>query len=352
VSAPRLEVDLHKIEANTRHLSDQLTPRGISITGVTKAVLGSPEVGAAMLRGGAAGLGDSRVENLDRLRLADPVAPRRLIRSPMLSQVDHVVRVATSSLNTSPKILESLDSAARRARRTHDVVIMVELGDLREGVAADEVPALAARARTLRRLQLCGLGANLACQNGVVPDDRNMRELSRIVEDVERRLGTELALVSGGNSANLPWALSTSDPGRITELRVGEAILLGTEPLHRTVLPGLHDDAFRLVAEVIEIGVKPARPWGERAQNAHGDPHDPSVPARTGTTHQALLALGRQDVDPDGLVAPPGMAVLGMSSDHTVLDVGDHQLDVGAEITFGLGYGALVRAMTSPFVAR
>ena len=51
--------------------------------------------------------------------------------------------------------------------------------------------------------------------------------------EVEARLRHALAVVSGGNSANLDWALATDDVGRINELRLGESILLGTEPLHR-----------------------------------------------------------------------------------------------------------------------
>jgi predicted amino acid racemase len=349
MTAPRLDVDLLKVEANTRHLVEQLRPRGIRVTGVTKAALGSPEVGAAMLRGGASGLADSRIENLTRLAADAPAwASRTLIRSPMTSQVDQVVRHATTSLNTGLPVLDALDEAARRHRRTHRVVLMVELGDLREGIAPEDVIDLALTTRTRRRLRLSGLGTNLACQYGVVPDERNMGELSRLVEQVEIATGATLTVVSGGNSANLPWALSTSAVGRVNDLRIGEAILLGTEPLHRTVLPGLHADAFQLVAEVIEVGIKPSRPWGALAQTAYGE----LAPARSaGTTRQAILALGRQDVMLEGLVAPPGITVLGMSSDHLVIDCGDHRLSVGDELTFGLGYGALVQAMTSPFVA-
>lgn len=349
MTAPRLEVDLGKIEANTRHLVELLRPRGIRVTGVTKATLGSAEVGAAMLRGGAIGLADSRIENLARLAADAPASgSRTLIRSPMLSQADQVVRTATTSLNTGLPVLDALDEAARRHRRTHQVVLMVELGDLREGIAPADVVELAHATRGRRRLRLAGLGANLACQNGVVPDDRNMGELSRLVEQVEHATGEPLTVVSGGNSANLPWALTTSSLGRVDELRLGEAILLGTEPLHRTVLPGLHADAFRLVAEVIETGIKPARPWGSQAQTAYGE----AAPVRgAGTTRQAILALGRQDVLLEGLVPPPGIQILGMSSDHLVIDCGDHRFALGDELTFGLGYGALVQAMTSPFVA-
>lgn len=352
MTAPRIEVDLTKIEANTRHLVQQLEPRGIGVTGVTKATLGSAAVGAAMVRGGVTGLADSRIESLARLVAGGAAAASRtLIRSPMVSQADQVVRTATTSLNTGLPVLEALDAAARTQRRTHQVVLMVELGDLREGVAPADLLQLARSTRSRRRLRLAGLGANLACQNGVVPDDRNMGELSALVEQVEAATGEPLPVVSGGNSANLPWALTSSALGRVNDLRIGEAILLGTEPLHRTVLPGLHADAFLLTAEVIETGIKPAQPWGSRAQTAYGELVPVGADTRGGSTRQAILALGRQDVLLEGLVPPPGIRILGMSSDHLVVDCGDHRLAVGDELTFGLGYGALVQAMTSPFVA-
>jgi len=349
MSAPRVEIDLDKVEQNTRSLVERLAPRGIRVTGVTKAALGSPGVGAAMVRGGAIGLGDSRLLNLSRLAGLDGSTSRTLIRSPMLSQAGQVVRVATASLNTERAVLEALGAAAVRDRRTHNVVLMVELGDLREGIPADELLAAAGSVLDRPALRLVGIGTNLACQNGVVPDDANMGELTRLALQVEHAHGIALSVVSGGNSANLDWALSTSDVGRIDELRIGEAILLGTEPLHRTPISELHTDAFRLYAEVIEVREKPAQPWGDRAQTAFGE-----YPERTGTgtVRQAIVAIGRQDVDPENLVPSPGISVLGMSSDHLVLDIGDHQVAVGDEIELGLGYGSLVRAMTSPFVTR
>lgn len=345
MTAPRIETDLGKIEDNTRVLVDRLAERGIRVTGVTKAVLGSPGVGAAMLRGGACGLGDSRVPNLERLA----GAPRTLIRTPMPSEVGRVVVAADVSLNTEAVVLAALDRAAARERRTHGVVLMVELGDLREGIAVDDVPTAVRTVLGHPSLRLVGLGANLACQNGVVPDDRNMGVLSALVEAVEARHRMSLDVVSGGNSANLGWALGTDDVGRIDELRLGEAVLLGVDPLHRTPIPGLHTDACTLTAEVIEVAVKPARPWGDRAQAAFG-----TAPARTGRgpVHQAILALGRQDVDPDGLRPPEGVTILGMSSDHLVVDLGDHLVEVGGEIDFGVDYSALLRAMTSPFVGK
>ena len=170
MSVPRLDVDLGAIETNTRSLVDRLALRGIRVTGVTKASLGSPGMGAAMLSGGASGLGDSRVENLERLGAAGLEAPRTLIRSPMISQVDAVVRHAATSLNTEISVLEALSRAASRLGTTHAVVLMVELGDLREGVLAADLVPLARSVDGMAGLTLAGIGSNLACQSGVVPD--------------------------------------------------------------------------------------------------------------------------------------------------------------------------------------
>ncbi|MCW2497316.1 alanine/ornithine racemase family PLP-dependent enzyme [Jatrophihabitans sp.] len=346
MTGPRLEIDLEAIAHNTRVLVDRLTPVGIRVTGVGKSSLGSPTVAAAMLRGGAHGIGDSRFENLRRLYDSGCTAPLTLIRSPLLSQVEQVVRYAGTSLNTEPVVLDALSAAAEAQHTTHDVVIMVELGDLREGVAVSDALALARSVSRRAGLRLAGLGTNLACQCGVVPDEQNMAVLSRLAEEVEQHCGP-ITTVSGGNSANLAWALSGADTGRVNDLRLGEAIMLGTEPLQRTPIEGLRQDTVTLHAEIIELQDKPAQPWGAIGQTAFGD--QPPRPG-TGTVRQAILGLGRQDVDPDGLTPPAGATILGTSSDHLVLDVSDLGLAVGEELAFGLNYSALVRAMTSPFV--
>ena len=349
MTAPRLEVDLDAVEANTRSLVDRLAPVGIRVTGVTKAGLGSGDLGAAMLRGGAVGLGDSRVENLARLQAAGVIAARTLIRSPMTSQVEAVVRHASTSLNTERSVLEALSRAAVRLGTTHAVVLMVELGDLREGVLTADLVPLARVVEGLAGLTLAGIGTNLACQSGVVPDQDKMDSLSRLAVDVEVAVGAPLSVVSGGNSANLGWALSTTDPGRVDELRLGESILLGLDPLTRVPVPGLRTDAIALWAELIEVRTKPSVPWGTIAQSAFGAvlPRSSAGP----TVRQGILALGRQDVDPEDLVPPPGVTVLGASSDHLVVDLAQHDGAVGDELAFGVGYSALLRAMTSPFVS-
>ncbi len=349
MTAPRLEIDLNKIHHNARALVERLAGCGISVTGVTKATLGSPEIAGALVRAGVSRLGDSRIENIEAMRGARVAASMTLIRSPMLSQVDRVVAHADVSFNTELDVISKLSLAAQKARRMHGIALMIELGDLREGIMPGDLENTVRETLRMPNIALCGIGTNLACRSGVSPDSINMSELSALADSIEATFGLTLDIVSGGNSANLDWALSGRDTGRVNDLRLGESILLGREPLHRQPIDGLHTDAITLVAEVIESKVKPSQPTGEIAQTAFGE--KPPAADR-GLISQTILAIGRQDTDQHGLQPPPGIEILAASSDHLIANSGRDRVSVGTEITFQLNYSALVRAMTSPFVAK
>ncbi len=349
MSVPRLEIRLDRIHHNAKTLVDRLAPLGIGVIGVTKAALGLPEIARELLSAGVTRIGDARIENIERMKRARLSCEFTLIRSPMISQAERVVANAEVSHNTEIEVVERLSACAQTQGRTHGVLLMVELGDLREGILPAQLPGFVDQILRLPNIAFRGIGTNLACQNGVSPDQENMNALSSLADSLEATFGLEVETVSGGNSANLGWALSTTDAGRVNALRLGEAILLGRDPLHRKAIDGLYTDAFTLVAEVIECKRKPTKPWGELGQAAFGP-----VKARTdcGLISQAILALGRQDIDPDGLEAPDGMEILGASSDHLVLDTGPTSPAIGSEVMFLLNYSALLRAMTSPFVTR
>ncbi len=346
MTAPRLEIDLDKIHHNARALVERLALIGISVTGVTKATLGSPEVAGALLRAGVTTIGDSRIENIEAMRSAGLAGQMTLIRSPMISQVDRVVAQADMSLNTELEVIKKLSIAAQETGRRHGVLLMVELGDLREGIMPDELMNTVDETLHLSNIEFRGIGTNLACRSGVSPDARNMAYLSELAGLIEKEYGPKVGIVSGGNSANLDWALGGADTGRINDLRLGESILLGCETLHRRPIEGLYTDAITLVAEVIESKRKPSKPWGEIAQTAFGEM---PLSSDRGEILQSILAIGRQDIDPSGLEPPAGVKMLGASSDHLIVESGQ---SVGAEIRFKLNYSALVRSMTSPFVVK
>ncbi len=349
---PRLTIDLDKIEQNARVITGLCAEHGIRVTGVTKCTCGHPGVARAMLRGGVADIGDSRLQNIRRMHAAGVSGPFTLIRLPALSAVDQVVASADTSLNTEPAVLQALSRAALGQERVHEVMIMVELGDLREGALPDELLPLAAAAAALPGIRVTGLGVNLSCFAGVLPDPDKMARLVTLAEAVEQALGSDLELISGMNSSGLQLLASGGMPARVNHARIGEAILLGRETTARRPWPGTRQDAFVLCAEILELKTKPAAPQGARGQDAFGS--TPVFRAGGSVVH-ALLNVGREDVDIAGL-APldPGVHILGASSGYLILDLSALQrpVRVGDELAFTPNYSALLRAMTSEYVVK
>lgn len=346
---PRLEINLDKIEHNARVLVERLKLLGISVTGVTKAVLGSPEIAHSMIRGGVIALGDSRVENIETMGKNKVSAPMILIRTPMLSQVDRIVSFTDVSFNSEIEVIRRISASAKNMNKMHNIILMVELGDLREGIMPGDIDNIVHQVIQLPNINLKGIGANLACRNGVSPDEINMSELSDIVSKIENKFEIHLETISGGNSANLNWAFGCSNVGRINNLRLGESILLGLEPLCNQPIHELYTDAFELVTEIIESKTKPSVPWGKMALTAFD-----KIDVLTGKKYisQSILPIGHQDIDPNGLTSPVGVSIIGASSDHLIVESIDGKLSVGDEIRFKVNYSALLRAMTSPFIKK
>jgi predicted amino acid racemase len=347
--APWLEIELDKIVHNVRELTALYASKGIGVTAVTKGVCGSPEIASALLRSGISSLGDSRIANIRRMREAGLNAQFVLIRSPMPSEVEQVVELADVSLNTEISVIRLLARRAARRGKIHRVILMIELGDLREGILPPDIEPIVEETIGLEGIELIGIGTNLACFGGIRPTEAKMQELSSIADNIQQEYRINLKVISGGNSANYQWFVSTPGVGLINHLRIGEAILLGCDTLTRKRIPNLYTDAFTLVAEVIELKTKPARPYGEVAQDAFG-----RVPVfeGKGNMERAILALGRQDVDGSAIKPRMKADVLGASSDHLILDVSGLGLEVGVEVRFDVGCSALLRAMTSPYVER
>jgi len=349
MTTPRIEIDLGKISHNATNLREIYASKGIGIIGVTKVVCGDPTVADVLVRTGIDTLADSRLENIKRMRQAGVQAQFVLLRSPAPSQAESVVKYADISLNTEISVIERLSRFAVKNGVTHKVILMVEMGDLREGILPLALEETVERVLCQRGIVLAGIGTNLACFGGVKPDEENLDHLSSLARDIEEKSGMTLQYVSGGNSANYDWFMSTTDVGKINNLRLGESIFLGCETLHRKQIPGLFTNALKLVAEVIESKVKPSKPFGDICQDAFGN-----VPefSDRGPMRRVILGIGLQDVLVAGLTPCMDIDILGASSDHILIDAKELDLKVGDEVEFNLNYGALLSSMTSPYVAR
>lgn len=361
-----LEVKLGKIEGNARNIVNLSRPYGIRVMAVTKGVSAAPEVAHAMLQGGVEGLGDSRLANLVRLRRAGIRAHLTLLRSPMLSEATRIVEVADRSLISDTPVLEVLSRAALERGRRHEAVLMVDLGDLREGfwpekehwtplAVAGATHTIEEAVRVVERnpgLELVGVGVNLLCFGAVIPTVEKMEQLVRIAGRASDLAGCRLSVVSGGNSANLPLIINGKMPYGVTELRIGEGILMGTEAVGKSPVLGCVQDAFTFFGEVIEVREKPSVPLGEIGIDAFGE--SPEFEDR-GIRRRAIIAAGRQDVDwQDMRPRDTGVFVLGASSDHLVLDVSGagRRVEVGDRIAFDVGYSCMLRACTSEYVSK
>jgi len=352
IRTPRLEIFPERILENARSVISLCRAHGAQVACVTKVTSAHPAVAQALAEAGPDQLADSRVSNLQRIAEQGITLPRLLLRLPAPSEALEVVRTAQMSLNSGLSTLRLLDEAAAFAGVRHGVILMVDVGDLREGTWPDRAVALVQEASKLRHLELLGLGCNLACYGGVIPSVENMTKLIEVRDACRRATGLELPLLSGGNSANLPLLASGRMPKEIKHFRIGEAIVLGRNVLDRSPWPGTRQDTFRLVAEVIEVERKPSVPIGETGQDAFGG--TPTFLDR-GIRQRAILNIGRQDVVVDGLEPEdPGVLVLGGSSDHLLLDVEEARetLKPGDEIAFSPGYGALLALSTSPYVQK
>ncbi len=350
MSGPRITVDLDIIEANTRNIVSLCEEHGIDVTGVTKVTCGMPAVARALLRGGVKAIGESRMKNIKRLRAAGINAPFWLLRIPPLSAVDDIVRSCSLSLNSELGVIRGLSEAAEGLGLVHDILLMVDLGDLREGIWPDDLLPTVEQIIELPGVRLRGLGTNLTCYGGVLPSRENMQALVDHQRRVEDRFSIPLDILSGGNSSSLDLLSKGGVPSEVTNLRLGESLMLGRETAYQKVWPGARTDAFLVEAELIEAKEKPSLPIGETGKDAFGE--TPVFEDR-GRHFRGILNVGREDVKVDGLCpVDEAVSILGASSDHLLVDLGKRPAEVGGSLGFLPDYGALLAAMTSEYVEK
>jgi len=351
MSCAVLHFDAAKLTANVRTLQALCARQGVTLATVVKAACGWEALARAALDGGCDMLADSRLDNLARLPAAGPVVPRMLLRLPAPSEAEAVIRLCDVSLNSEYEAVAALNAAAQRLGRRHRILLMVELGDRREGLLPAELPALLARLRRLPAIEVAGIGTNLGCLGGIRTTTAKLSELAELATLAQRQLGYRLRYVSGGNSGALPLLLQQGLPAGINHLRVGFSMLLGRDPYTDEPLPGLHTDVFELEAELIEVRAKQSLPQGEVVLDAFG--RVPRFEDR-GERVRGILSLGRLDTDLETLrPVDASVGIIGASSDHLVVDLTDSAARrVGDRLRFAPGYGALVQAMLSPYVEK
>ena len=348
---PLLEIDLDKLKQNLAALNERCQSLSVEIAGVVKGFTALPEAAEVYAECGIRTLASSRLGQLRALHDAGIGSERFLIRIPMLSELAEAAEIADMSLQSEPETLRALNAECARRRKRHKVILMLDLGDLREGFWSREelVDAALEVEYRLDHLELAGIGTNLGCYGSVAATPEKLRELVSAAEAVERAIGRELQYISGGASTSVHMVLDGTLPARVNHLRVGEFALLGG--IYGCYPDFMHRDVFTLRMEVVECKPKPSYPVGELTVDAFGKTREYTD---RGVRRRALCAAGRVDYG-DPLDLTPRMAgveVLGASSDHTILDVEDAAVPVkvGDVLDFGVSYGSLVYLTNTPEV--
>jgi len=347
---PRLDIYLNKVRNNSENIKGLCLKHRIEVVGVTKGCCAITEVGQAMVDGGINILGDSRIENLKGLKKAELKVETMLIRIPMLSEVDRVLDWADISLNSEISIIKSLSQEALKRKTVHRIILMIDLGDLREGIMPNDALKTVGEIRKLPGVKLIGIGANFCCISGVMPTQKNLTKLGKLAEEIENNFHINLEIISGGNTSVLKLVQDDIIPNRINQLRIGVGILLGQDDARLRNIADTYQDAFILTAEVIEVQEKPSLPQGEIGRDAFGE-----IPVfrDLGIRRRAILAIGKQDIHLNGLIPLKKEAIIiGASSDHLIIDITDFKVEikVGDEVKFRLNYPALLSVTTSKYI--
>lgn len=340
---PLLEVNLDKLQENLTALLERCHDSSVEVAGVVKGITALPEIARVFAHSGVRFIATSRMDQLRLLRNAGIVSPLMLIRIPMLSEVEEVVLLSDASLQSDITVIRAINTAAKRLGKIHQVMLMIDLGDLREGFwDAEELVDSAVEIETeLKNLRLIGVGVNLSCYGSVKPDKRNMQGLVSLASDVEKAIGRPLEYISGGASTSMHMVLDGTMPYRVNLLRLGEIVLTGK--IYGCCPEFTHKDVFTLKAEVVECRDKPSFPVGELTVDAFGTiAHYED----RGIRRRALVAMGRADYGNTADITPrmPGVEILGASSDHTILDVeaAKDDIKVGDVLEFNVSYASLV----------
>ncbi len=346
---PKLEINLKGIIKNASMMKEICNQHNVKLSLVTKCLVSDKKIVQALCDSGIEAICESRIENF--IDYQDIDVEKWLIREPMLSEIEAVVKYSDVSLNSEALTLKALNEEAGKQNKTHKVILMYELGDLREGSDKKELEELIVLCLGLKNLSFYGIGVNLSCYGSIMPDENNMSELASVVSDIESKFNLKLSVVSGGNSTSFEMLKAGRLPSAITNLRMGESVFLGNIPCIEKPIKEFARDNFILKAQIVELKEKPSIPRGTAGlSNSFGE-----APAFTdkGIRKRAIVSVGKQDLNVNGLTPlDSSVEILDGSSDYTIVDVTDSATEyhVGDEIAFITDYCALLGAMNSRFI--
>ncbi len=350
---PLLEINLSKISNNIKEIKKLAETYNIKVTGVIKGINALEPVINQFIKNDCFSLASSRLEHLITIKKINKNIETMLIRSPMLSEVSEMIKWVSVSLNSEKIVLKKIEEECIKKNIFHEVILMVDLGDLREGFynKDDLIKTALYIEKKLKHVKLKGIGVNLGCYGSIKPNELKMEELSKLATKIETKINRELELISGGSTSSLTLVLDNKKLFKINHLRVGRGILLNYDlpKIWGYETDFLYDDTLILKAEVIELKNKPSYPVGEIFVDAFGNP---AKYKDIGNHKRAIVAVGRLDFGDCSNLIPINekIKIIGASSDHLILDVSKTKIKIGDIISFKLNYPGMLYLSSSKTV--
>lgn len=348
-----VELDRKKLKDNFNYLNNLFKENGIKFSVVTKMLSGNRLYINELLKLDIDQVCDSRVSNLKTIKTLRPDIETIYIKPPARRSIRSVVQFADISVNTESKTIQLLSEEAQRQNKIHKIIIMLELGELREGIMGEDFMSFYGRVFKMKNIEVIGIGTNLTCLYGVLPNHDKLVQLCLYEQLVEAKFDRQIPYVSGGSSVTIPLIFEKLLPKGINHFRVGETLFLGTDLYNDDTFDKMHSDVFKLFAEIIELTEKPQIPNGEMGQNVEGNTFEFDEDQKGKRSYRAIVNIGLLDVEENHIeLADKDISMVGASSDMFVIDLGDNETNykVGDLLEFKMDYMGVLRTINSKYI--
>lgn len=345
----------NKLLHNYKHLDQVFQEHGIDWGIVTKLLCGHELFLKEVLELGVKEIHDSRVSNLKTIKKMDPEVQTVYIKPAPKQSIPDIIKYADVSFQTELEIIRLLSEEAVNQEKLHKIIIMIEMGDLREGVMGEELVDFYEKVFKLPGISVIGLGANFNCLHGVMPTQDKLIQLSLYKQIIETKFQRNIPWVSGGTSVTIPLLFNHQLPAGINHFRIGDALFFGLNLFTNETFEGMHNDVFELITEIIELTEKPMIPSGILADNPSGESFEIDESLYGKTSHRAILDVGLLDINPKFLLPKDdGIRVIGASSDMLIVELGDNEQNfkVGDVLRFNLRYMGALSVLNSRYISK
>jgi predicted amino acid racemase len=346
----------NKLEDNYQFLDDIFKSRNIQWGVVSKLLCGNTIYLQEIIKLGVREMHDSRISNLKKIKALDPEIQTVYIKPPAKRSIEKIVQYADVSFNTEIETIKMLSTEAQKQGKIHKIIIMIEMGDLREGVMGEELVEFYGSIISLPNIEIRGIGTNLNCLSGIMPTQDKLIQLSLYKQLIEAKFNISIPWVSGGTSVAIPLMLKNARPMAVNHFRIGEALFFGKDLFTGDTIKGMHNDVFKLFSEIIEITEKPDTPTGELGESGVGNTYIMDDNADLSVTSlRAILDIGLLDMQPQYITAEDeDITIVDASSDMLVIDISNSKkkYKIGDLVSFKIQYMGALYLLNSDYIEK